>query len=175
MISNQIQCILLFSITLNWIILKENVFWYLWQVLIKTIRFSNLSSLFWKQAWSVFKGEAVDGNWFVAVERNEQELPWDNLVLDANSMCYSGKLPYPPSPSAAGCTLLRWQLQECQGSESQTSGLTQSLVLGCNKTKQIQLLQAHIWFSNKNFFLVQKLSECFLSGKTDLHITVNTP
>lgn len=170
MINNQIQCILLLSITLSWVILKENVFWYLWQVLIKTIRFSNLSSLFWKQAWSVFKGEAVDGNWFVAVEWNEEELPWDNPVLEANSMCYSGKLPYPPSPSAAGCMLLCWQLWGGRGSGSQTSGLTQSLVLGCNKTRQ-----AHIWFSDKHFFLVPKLPVRFQSGKADLHITVNTP
>lgn len=89
-------------------------------------------------SWFVFKGEAVAGNLFVAVERNEQELPRDNLVLEANSTCYSGKPTYPLTfPSAAGCKQLCWQLTAGQGSGSRTSGLTQNPVLGCNRTKQI--------------------------------------
>ena len=89
-------------------------------------------------SWFVFKGEVVDGNLFVAVERNEQELPRDNLVLEANSMYYSGKPTYPLTfPSAAGCKQLCWQLTEGQRSGSRTSGLTQNPVLGCNKTKRI--------------------------------------
>lgn len=86
----------------------------------------------------VFKGEAVDGNLFVAVERNERELPRDNLVLEANSTHCSGKPTYPLTfPSAAGCKQLCWQPREGRGSGSRTSGLTQNPVLGCNKTKQI--------------------------------------
>lgn len=96
----------------------------------------------------VFKGEAVDGNLFVAVERNEQELPRDNLVLEANSMCCSGKLTYPlTSPSAAGCKQLCWQPTEGQGSGSRTSGLTQNLVPGLNTQPELaELLQKNLYF-----------------------------
>lgn len=76
----------------------------------------------------------------VAVEQNEQELPRDNLVLEANLLYYSGKPTYPPTlPSAAaGCMQLCWQPMEGWGSGSCTAGLTQNLVLGCNTTKQIK-------------------------------------
>lgn len=83
------------------------------------------------------KGGAVGGSLFVAAERNEQELPWDNLVLGASWTRCSGRLPYPPTlPSAAGCRQLCWQLTGELRSGSRTSGSAQNLVLGCNETNQ---------------------------------------
>lgn len=98
-------------------------------------------------SWFGFKGEAVGGNLFVAVERNGQELPRDNLVLEANWMYCSGTPTYPLTfPSAAGCKQLCWQLTEGQGSGSHTSGLTQNPVLGCNKTKTNLILTSSCLF-----------------------------
>lgn len=80
-----------------------------------------------------FRGEAVEGNLFAAVERNEQELPRDNLVLEAKSPCYSGKPTHPATPPGAAGR----RPTGGQGSGSRTAGLTPNLVLGCNKPKHI--------------------------------------
>lgn len=85
----------------------------------------------------------------VAVEQNEQELPRDNLVLEASLMYYSGKLTYPltfPS-AAAGCMQLCWQPMQGWGSGSRTAGLTQNLVLGLNTQLELaELLQKNLYF-----------------------------
>lgn len=94
------------------------------------------------------KGGAVGGSLFVAAERNEQELPWDNLVLGASWTRCSGRLPYPPTlPSAAGCRQLCWQLTGELRSGSRTSGSAQNLVLDLNRQlEQAERLQKNLYF-----------------------------